>query len=336
MFLAFGNINNRSTVSFVTAGDAWKLDKWLNNLPPNRVEIGQVPTALTDGNLPMISMDATWTRASLVLIRPEIVPNKPIMPPTQQIRLVDKPEFTLHQFEPNGTPVLNYKQMTTPGPYLNTSVTFMRLATIPELLHVSPYKRLVSLPMTGVKAPEPQLPDPVPVIRPPGPSTSRPSSALALTGNTPSPATSGNRSSSSSSTFSASASPRVRQSRLSLSKTPDKPNFTTKVLTFSPQIKGGHTIRVAPYGSAPASKKPKTASVHLDIAVSGDVEVEDQEPNNPNETIDITDSSQEDPEARDDSKHENPDEEDDIEEKDDHAKDKDYEPSKGRKRPHNK
>ena len=108
------------------------------------------------------------------------------------------------------------------------------------------------------------------------------------------------------------------------------------MLTYSPKLGKSHKFTVGSYSSPPPAKKQKpAASLHLDIAVSGGMDVDDQEPNNPNETIDITDSSQEDPEAKDDSKHDAPDEDDD-DEPDDHAKDKDYEPSKGRRGPHNK
>ena len=336
MFLAFGSSGHRSTVSFVTGGQAWRVDKWNKNQPPNRLEIGMVPTVVMEGTFPNVDINPMWTRATIILIRPEIVPNQPIMPPSQKIRLVDKPEFSLNQFYPNGTPDLNYKQFTTPGPYINMDVWLVQLATVEELQHVSPNKRLVSLPFPGVK-----FPDPVPVTsapnRPGATSTMTSADMRAIAGPTPSPVGVPPSGSSSSTTPGSNASDSSGSRKTRLKRTPlrtpeVKPVISTRLLAFSPELKPGGT-RWTVGGTGDDAKRHK-ASLTVDLTINQSQPGQVQRPQNINETIDISSDMSQDP---DDSKQAAPqddDEDNDQEEVDDHAKDKDYEPRKGRKRPH--
>ena len=278
-------------MSYITGGDACRVTDWIDNKGPPRVELGLIPTVVMTGETPRVDVPATWALATLILERPEALPGTRISPPTQIIKLMDKPEFRLLQFNPNGTPCLAYKRFSTPGPMISSHVTLVRVATVDQLKNVSTNKRMVyPLQQPGVKRPDSAssasptpLPDPVAVLATrhmtnygAGPSNTRANSS---------------RNSSATSTGSDSATPpkiNLHPVSVRLKRTP----LRTNVLQSSPGARmssassKSYTVGVIP--------KKKRASVTLTFQEDSD---EDNVPHN--ETIDLatdtTDTSQEDP-----------------------------------------
>ena len=316
MFLAFSNrsSNGKSLLSFITGGDAVKLNDWRNNLPPNRLELGLVPTVIMAGETPAVDLETTWSTGTIFLERIEALPGTRICPPTQFIRAIDKPEYKLEHFEANGTPYLGYNQLSTPGPMLSAPITIVKLADVKDLEKVSSNKRMYPITFPGVK-----FPDPVPVVNARAVAAAVAAAQAAQAGTSRGRSTDGSPGSSFVSSRSASP-PSSTQSRS---------RIRSNVMVRSPVISPGDKWTVGP---PPKRKKSSNVKVEMNLSDDDSDDNADQPPTNIDETINlVSDNSQEDQqdgfpdEAKDDSK------------------DEDYDPSqdkekrkRGPRGPHNK
>ena len=313
MFLAFSQTPRKCTVTFITGGDAYRVDQWNQGKPPLDLEIGLLPTIIMDGDFPNLCHQATWTSATLQLSRREqTAPTTTLSPPIQRVKMFDRPEYKLVQWDPNGMPRLAYKEFTTPGPLIRGNAILVQLASVDDLKHVSPNKRIYPLPFPGVKPPNlpaqpmppqqlgnqitvntPQgpmlvtLPDPVPAV--PAPALVNFGAGPSQTQTQPGARTSARAYSAP--TQSASHQEDQRLPRPRLRTTPTRQRVNQKLLTYSPSLGPGKTYRVDGLGSL--NKKSRT-SVKVNLSLTRDDTDDDDQAGAHNETIVISDTSHED------------------------------------------
>ena len=277
MYVAFSSLNSKSTMSFITGGDAAKLESWLVGKPPNRVEMGMIPTVAMSGTLPVVDVLPTWVRGTIVLNRPEQTASTSsqfvsIQPPTMKIRLLDKPTYTLSQFFPNGTPYLAYKEMSTPSPYYTSDITVVKLGNVQDLMGMSPNRRVVYQP-NSTQPNTDNLPMPVPVT-----SASNPRSVSYL----PTAAAIANHGVHQRTANTVNQLPTVR------ANTPPRQPINTKMLRFSPTLPDNTSTFTCPGTGQFAPRRRRASEPAICIDLTGPDDDDTLQSNRGNDTIELS------------------------------------------------